>query len=86
MLALQGMPMPTDVRLAGISNCQLGLMIGTAMSVTVLERLLVRLRLLPGVGLRPPAFRFTPDGPEGAGHLPAWHAFASEHVLRRTRV
>jgi DNA (cytosine-5)-methyltransferase 1 len=50
MLALQGMP--PDVRREGISNRQLGLMIGNAMSVNVLERLLVR--LLPGVGLLPP--------------------------------
>ena len=50
MLALQGMP--ADVRREGISNRQLGLMIGNAMSVNVLERILVR--LLPGVGLLPP--------------------------------
>ena len=46
-LVLQGMA--TNVRREGISNRQLGLMIGNAMSVNVLERLLVR--LLPGVGL-----------------------------------
>lgn len=49
MLSLQGMP--SDVRRDGISNRQLGLMIGNAMSINVLERLLVR--LLPGVGLLP---------------------------------
>ena len=47
MLVLQCMA--ADVRRAGISDRQLGLMIGNAMSVNVLERLLVR--LLPGVGL-----------------------------------
>ena len=47
MLVLQGMP--GNVRRAGISDRQLGLMIGNAMSVNVLERLLVR--LLPAVGL-----------------------------------
>ena len=47
MLILQGMA--ANVRRAGISDRQLGLMIGNAMSVNVLERLLVR--LLPGVGL-----------------------------------
>ena len=46
-LVLQGMA--ADVRRAGISDRQLGLMIGNAMSVNVLERL--RVRLLPGVGL-----------------------------------
>ena len=50
MLVLQGMP--ADVRREGISNHQLGLMIGNTMSVNVLERLLAR--LLPGVGLLPP--------------------------------
>ena len=49
-LVLQGMP--ADGRREGISNRQLGLMIGNAMSVNVLERLLAR--LLPGVGLLPP--------------------------------
>ena len=49
-LALQGMR--ADVCRDGISNRQMGLMIGNAMSVNVLERLLVR--LLPAVGLRPP--------------------------------
>ena len=47
---LQGMP--PDVRREGISNHQMGLMIGNTMSVNVLERLLAR--LLPGVGLVPP--------------------------------
>ena len=41
MLMLQGMA--TNVRRAGISNRQLGLMIGNAVSVNVL--------VLPGVGL-----------------------------------
>ena len=50
MLSLQGMR--ADVCREGISNRQMGLMIGNAMSVNVLERLLVR--LLPAVGLRPP--------------------------------
>lgn len=49
MLMLQGMR--ADVRRTGISNRQVGLMIGNAMSVNVLERLL--LRLLPSVGLLP---------------------------------
>ena len=49
MLVLQGVP--ADVRREGISNRQLGLMIGNAVSVNVLERLLAR--LLPGVGLLP---------------------------------
>ena len=49
MLSLQGMS--ADLRREGISDRQLGLMIGNAMSVNVLERLLVR--LLPGVGLVP---------------------------------
>jgi site-specific DNA-cytosine methylase len=50
MLSLQGMR--ADVCREGISNRQMGLMIGNAMSVNVLERLLVR--LLPVVGLWPP--------------------------------
>jgi len=49
MLTLQGIP--ADVHRKGISNRQVGYMIGNAMSVNVLERLL--LRLLPGVGLLP---------------------------------
>ena len=57
MLALQGMP--ADVRRAGISDRQMGFMIGNSMSVNVLERLLVR--LLPGVGLLPPG-RMPPRG------------------------
>ena len=48
-LVLQGMP--ADVRREGISNHQLGLMIGSAVSVNVLERLLAM--FLPGVGLLP---------------------------------
>ena len=48
MLSLQGMSSNTLNRV-GISNRQMGLMIGNAMSVNVLERLL--LRLLPAVGL-----------------------------------
>ena len=50
MLVLQGMP--PDVRREGISSRQMGLMIGNAMPVNVLERL--RVRLWPGVGLLPP--------------------------------
>ncbi len=50
MLALQGMP--ADVRNEDISNHKLEFNIGKAMSVNVLERLLVR--LLPSVGLIPP--------------------------------
>ena len=50
MLILQGMA--ANVRRASTSDRQLGLMIGNAMSVNVLERLLVR--LLPGVGLLRP--------------------------------
>ena len=49
-LTLQGRP--PDVRRESISGRQLGLVIGNAVSVNVLERLLVR--LLPGVGLLPP--------------------------------
>ena len=49
MLMLQGMR--ADVHRTGITNRQVGYMIGNAMSVNVLERLL--LRLLPGVGLVP---------------------------------
>ena len=41
--------MAGNVRRAGISDRQLGLMLGNAMSVNVLERL--RVRLLPAVGL-----------------------------------
>lgn len=47
MLRLQGMS--PDLNAAGISVRQMGCMIGNAMSVNVLERLLVR--LLPAVGL-----------------------------------
>ena len=57
MLALQGMP--ADVRRAGISDRQMGFVIGNSMSVGVLERLLVR--LLPGMGLLPPG-RMPPGG------------------------
>ena len=49
MLVLQGMR--ADVNCKGISNRQVGYMIGNAMSINVLERLL--LRLLPSVGLLP---------------------------------
>ena len=57
---MQGMP--ADVRLVGIWDRQMGFMIGNAMSVNVLESLLMR--LLPGVGLLPPG-RMPP--PEGKG-------------------
>ena len=57
MLALQGMP--AEVCRVGISDCQMGFMIGNTMLVNVLERLLVR--LLPGVGLLPPG-RMPPGG------------------------
>ena len=49
MLALQGMR--ADVHRKGISDRQVGYMIGNSMSINVLERLL--LRLLPSVGLLP---------------------------------